>query len=202
MRFVQLITLMAQLRVTRHMTDLATELTNTRSIRLFAMAQVIMNMTISHREGLATDLVGRISNSRRCQMYIGAYIDIGNQVCFSDLLTRVNHFHDSLIKTIYVSTTGFVDNDYRMYGDGDPYSIHFLIQSQSPAVCCFELVFDDVETMTLDLNYPLVPSVSFETKKIRFSLAQEPYSNRFMVVASRMRYRIIGKAGLGQTYQV
>ena len=130
------------------------------------------------------------------------FIDITNKDNFAAFLMRVNYFHDALIKTMFIATTGFVDADFRLYGDGDPYSVHYLVQSQSPAVCCFELVFDDVEAITLNLNYPLVPSGSFEANKVRFSLAQEPYSNRFMVIASRMRYRIIGNAGLGQKYQV
>jgi hypothetical protein len=119
----------------------------------------------------------------------GNFTVVENQNMLGKLFSELDYFHDALIKKVSLFTDAYIDKNGFMFGDGDPYHARLLIQFQSLNGGGIELVFHNVETINIAVNFPLVPSGLIDRDKVVLSLSQEPYASRFMIVAKQLLYR-------------
>lgn len=114
-----------------------------------------------------------------------------------EFLQQADNFHDALIRECGLTARGFVDRDYRLHGDTEPFDARVFLQTQASEVPCMEIEFEGVKRFCIEQPFDLRPSGSIERGEVRFSFTpcatHEP-----QVIALAMRYRFLDGAYLGE----
>ena len=123
---------------------------------------------------------------------------ISNQACLDAFLERVDYLHDAMLRELVILSRGYVDERGFMFGDVEPYDARLIFQSQSPDSPCIELICEDVQKLAIAPRFPLDPSGSVAESGTVLYLAKGTCSDRYMVAAKAMRYRVHGRSLLGE----
>jgi len=111
-------------------------------------------------------------------------------------LSRADHFHDTIIREISIVARGYVDAEYSLHGDLDPFDARVFLQTQFSDMPGIELRFDEVTRFCVYPPYDLAPSGIVEEGRVRFSFTPLR-DEELQVVASAMRYRFLDSSCLG-----
>ncbi len=115
----------------------------------------------------------------------------------NEFLRRADNFHDALIRECAVVARGFVDAEYRLYGDMEPFDVCVFLQTQASDTPGIEIAFDGVARFCLDQPFDLSPSGLIGQGGVRFSFTTS-VGGEPQVIASAMRYRFLDRTCLGQ----
>ncbi len=113
-----------------------------------------------------------------------------------EFLRQVDYLHDAIIRECAIVARGYVDTEYRLFGDTEPFDAKIFIQTQSSEVPAIEIEFNGVTRFCVDEPFDLMPSGVIDQAGVHFSFVtgtgEEP-----QVVASAMRYRLLDSSCLG-----
>lgn len=123
--------------------------------------------------------------------------EIATSEAMREFLQQVDSFHDALIRECGLTARGFVDKDYYLHGDAEPFDARVFLQTQASEVPGIEIEFEGVERFCVDQPFDLRPSGSIESGEVRFSFTTSA-SHEPQIIASAMRYRFLDSAYLGE----
>jgi len=131
------------------------------------------------------------------------FTTIKNNDDLQKFFSEVGYLHDSMIRQCTIQSIGYVDDDFLMYGDAEPFNVKIFIQSQFSESPCIEIhLFRVYKLLIKDV------SISDSCGKIEgqkiimsFSCSDEEqliHRNDYDVIAEEMKYRILDKSFLGK----
>lgn len=121
--------------------------------------------------------------------------DITTNEAIQKFLQQADYFHDALIRECSLTARGFVDSEYRLHGDTEPFDARVLLQTQASEVPGIEIEFDGVTRFCIEQPFDLRPSGTVEQGEVRFSFTTCA-GNEPQVIATAMRYRFLDADGV------
>lgn len=111
-------------------------------------------------------------------------------------LAQVDGFHDAVIRECVLRARGFVDREYWLHGDGEPFDADVLLQTQSAQVAAVLLGFEGVSHFCIRNPRDLRPSGRVENGVVHFSFSSLG-GGEAQIVAASMGYQIMDGSYLG-----
>jgi hypothetical protein len=129
---------------------------------------------------------------------LGDYVAVRNQTDFQAFCYTVDNLHDGLVREAAIIARGYVDSNFLMWGDTQPFDMRLIIQLQWEEAPCVDLILEGVTTCRMvQAATDLEPDVEFTEEGLSLFLAGKHREEDSVIVAEQMKYRFLSQDWLG-----
>ena len=125
---------------------------------------------------------------------------VNNQETLLRFIEEVDGLHDALLHEAVLLHPGYVDDQGRMFGDGELPSAQMFFQSQFVDIAVVEVSLKGISRFRLDPHYELRLEAEFDAGQIVLYLCGKRYSSQCEIRCKELEYRLLGKNSLGSQY--
>jgi hypothetical protein len=128
-----------------------------------------------------------------------SFFDVNTQEEMDEFLESIGRFHDAVVREIAVVSHAYVDADGWMHDDFGPADARFVVHTQFPKPACIEIVMEEIQTLRLDAGeLPEVGLIGIIADNGSVISGNPANRGAEMLLAKKMRYRILGRESLGK----
>ena len=117
-----------------------------------------------------------------------ATYEISDSESADQFLKGAAYLHDSLLKSMALTSRGYVDHELRMYGYGEEMDCEVVFHLQNSETPCVKVTFVNVKDVCFTPSFEIEPKISFLDNEISFSFAERVDESKSRILCERIMY--------------